>query len=58
MNILAFIHRINAELAAAREQWRRDRYRKALKRRRVVLPPPKPDERSSITIHKRIVGHE
>ncbi len=43
MNILAFIHRINAELAAAREQWQRDRYRKALRRRRVILPQPRPE---------------
>jgi len=54
MALAAFIRRINAELAAARKQWQRDRYRKALKRRCVVLPPPRDDDRSSITIHKRI----
>lgn len=35
--------RINAELAAARTQWLRDRYRKALRRRRVILPSPRPE---------------
>lgn len=43
MNPLNWIRRINAELAAAREQWRRDRYRKALRRRRVILPQPRPE---------------
>lgn len=50
------IQRINAELAAARAQWRRDRYRKSLRQRRVILPRPVPDERSSIHIHRRILG--
>jgi len=43
MNPLNWFRRINAELAAAREQWRRDRYRKALRRRRVILPSPRPE---------------
>lgn len=62
MRILNFWHRLHAELAALQAAWRADReraqqikYRRALRKRRVVLPRPKPDERSSIEQHRRIV---
>ena len=62
MRILTFWHRLHAELAAAQAAWKIDReharqmrYRRALRKRRVVLPRPKPDERSSIEQHRRIV---
>lgn len=63
MRILNFWHRLHAELAALQAAWRADRerareikYRRALRKRRVVLPAPRPDERSSIDMHQRIVG--
>lgn len=56
MNPLNWIRRINAELAEARERHRVHRLNRALRKRRVVLPRPKPDERSSIEQHRRIVS--
>lgn len=54
--------RLHTELAALSAAWREAReraqqikYRRALRKRRVVLPRPKPDERSSIEQHRRIV---
>lgn len=56
MNPLNWIRRINAELAEARERNRQIKYRRALlKRRVVIMAAPKPDERSSIEQHRRIV---
>ena len=62
MRILTFWHRLHAELAAAQAAWKADReharhsrFRRAMRKRRVVLPRPKPDERSSIEQHRRIV---
>lgn len=55
MNPLNWIRLINAELAAARERSRIERFNRAMRKRRVVLPRPKPDERSSIEQHRRIV---
>lgn len=50
MRILKFWHRLHAELAAAQAAWKADRersrltrYRRALRKRRVVLPSPRPD---------------
>lgn len=55
MNPLNWFRRINAELAEARERSRIERFNRAMRKRRVVLPRPKPDERSSIEQHRRIV---
>jgi len=55
MNPINWIRRINAELSAARERSRIERFNRAMRKRRVVLPRPKPDERSSIEQHRRIV---
>ena len=50
MRILTFWPRLHAELAAMRAAWRIDRerrrltrYRRALRKRKVVLPSPRPD---------------
>ena len=50
MRILKFWHRLHAELAAAQAAWKADReharhrrFRRALRKRRVVLPSPRPD---------------
>lgn len=50
MRILKFWHRLHTELAALQAAWREDReraqqikYRRALRKRRVVLPSPRPD---------------
>lgn len=57
MNPLNWIRRINAELAEARERNRQIKLRRALHKRRVVImDAPKPDERSSIEQHRRIVS--
>lgn len=50
--------RLHAELALLRAEHERRKqinYKRALLKRRVVLPRPKPDERSSIEQHRRIV---
>ena len=52
MNPLNWIRRINAELAEARERNRQIKLRRALHKRRVVLPRPMPDERSSIGMQR------
>lgn len=48
--IRTFWHRLHAELAALQAAWRADReraqqikYRRALRKRRVVMPAPRPD---------------
>lgn len=57
MNQINWIRRINAELAEARERNRQIKLRRALHKRRVVImDAPKPDERSSIEQHRRIVS--
>lgn len=43
MNPLNWIRRINAELSAARERSRIERFNRAMRKRRVVLPSPRPD---------------
>lgn len=50
MRILTFWPRLHAELAALQAAWRADReraqqikYRRALRKRRVVMPAPRPD---------------
>ena len=51
--------RLHAELALLRAEHERCKqvsYKRALHKRRVVLPRPMPDERSSIGMHQRIVG--
>lgn len=56
--IRTFWHRLHAELAslrAAHEAHKQAQYNRAMRKRRVVLPRPKPDERSSIEQHRRIV---
>jgi len=45
MNPLNWIRRINAELAAASERSKQVKYRKALRRKRVVMPEPRRDSR-------------
>ncbi len=56
MRILTFWPRLHAELAEARERNRQIKLRRALHKRRVVImDAPKPDERSSIEQHRRIV---
>lgn len=56
MNPLNWIRRINAELAAARERNRQIKYGRALRKRRVIMPRPRPDERSSIETFERIMS--
>ncbi len=52
--------RLHAELALLRAEHERRKqvsYKRALHKRRVVImDAPKPDERSSIGMHQRIVG--
>lgn len=57
MSILTTWRRLHAELAEARERNRQIKLRRALHKRRVVImDAPKPDERSSIEQHRRIVS--